>query len=433
MTLQTPQLSNWQPPNDFKEITSGLPGITVFAPRPADVRVEAETTYKCPNCGASTRFDVSAGGIACESCGYVAPSKAQKVGKAAGELEFTLETLKQAQQGWGTTHKELHCDSCGANLSIPEGALTITCPFCASNKVNVRVSPSDHLRPRFLIPFKIKPEDLRNRALEWLGKGWFHPKELSANAVIDRFAGIYLSFWTFTADIGSDWRAEVGYERQESYYDPASKTHRTRTVIDWRWRDGHAAINVTDLLIAGNQRVSHVILERLYPFNLNDLVVYAPDFLAGWQALAYDITLPDAWEQGKTIMREKAKKACYNQIDSHHVRNFSMTADFADEAWRYILLPVYLAAYKFEDKVFQVMVNGQTGTVAGQKPVAWWKIWLALAGLLAPGIVLGLIGLPLLLAGGAGIVPIGIGLILLTIGGIIAYKVYQQAVASEAS
>ena len=225
----------------------------------------------------------------------------------------------------------------------------------------------------------------------------------------------------------------MGYERQESYYDAASKTHRTRTVIDWRWRNGHTSINVTDLLIAGNQHISRLILERLYPFSLNDLVVYTPDFLAGWQALAYDVTLPDAWEQGKAVMREKAKKACYANIDSSHVRNFSMTADFSDETWRYILLPVYLAAYKFEDKVFQVMVNGQTGSVAGQKPVAWWKIWAAIAALLVPGIVLGLIGLPFLLAGGAGILPMGIGLFLLILGSIFAYQIYQQAVASEAS
>jgi hypothetical protein len=78
-------------------------------------------------------------------------------------------------------------------------------------------------------------------------------------------------------------------------------------------------------------------------------------------------------------------------------------------------------------------VNGQTATVAGQKPVAWWKIWIAIAGLLAPGLILGLIGLPLLLAAGTGIVPLALGGILLVIGGILAFMLYQQAVASEAS
>jgi hypothetical protein len=109
-----------------------------------------------------------------------------------------------------------------------------------------------------------------------------------------------------------------------------------------------------------------------------------------------------------------------------------MTVDFADESWRYILLPVYLAAYKFQDKTYQIMVNGQTGLVAGQKPVAWWKIWLAIAALLLPGLILGLIGLPLLLIGGAGILPIGAGIILFGIGSVLSIMLYNKARQSEA-
>ncbi len=79
------------------------------------------------------------------------------------------------------------------------------------------------------------------------------------------------------------------------------------------------------------------------------------------------------------------------------------------------------------------MINGQTGKVAGQKPVAWWKVWLVVAALLAPGMLLGLIGFPLLLAGGIGLVPIILGFILLAVGGIISFGIYQKAVASEES
>jgi undecaprenyl pyrophosphate phosphatase UppP len=91
-------------------------------------------------------------------------------------------------------------------------------------------------------------------------------------------------------------------------------------------------------------------------------------------------------------MREQSKRQCRDSIHSSHVRNFSMSADFDNEAWRFILLPVYLAAYRFDQRVFQVLVNGQSGKIAGQKPVAWWKIWLAIAALLLPALVLGLVG-----------------------------------------
>jgi hypothetical protein len=326
----------------------------------------------------------------------------------------------------------LHCDNCGAELSIPPGSLTSTCPFCASNKVNVRTAPAENLRPHFLVPFKIKSETIGLGVQTWLNKGWFHPSELSASSVVDRLSGIYLSFWTFDADIASDWKAQVGYERQERYYDSSSKEWKSRTVIDWRWEDGSVNTSISNLLVPASTRVSRVILERLNPFNLNDLVTYSPDFLAGWQAQTYDITLPAAWEKGKANMRDKAKDACYADIPTSHVRNFSMSADFSNETWRYILLPVYLASYAFQDKVYQLMANGQTGAIAGQKPVAWWKVWLAVAALMAPGLLLGLIGLILSVAG-VGMLLLVVAFVLLITGGVISIIIFKKAFDSEAA
>ena len=423
----------WGPPSGFQAVQSVVPGITVYAPIPQGEAVPQSKSFKCPQCGATTQYDVAAGGVACEYCGYKAPMQAKTVGRMAEEEEFTLDTWQKAALGWGVERQALHCDNCGAILTMAEGALTATCPFCASNRVTLRVAAQDAIRPRFLVPFKISIENVRASAQQWMGKGWFHPAELANAAILQRFTGIYLPFWTFDADIRSDWRAEVGYERQESYYDASDKSWKTRTVIDWRWENGRVTVSVDDLLIVGSSRLSRIILERLYPFNLNELADYTPDYLAGWQAQAYDITLPSAWEQGKDEMRERARKACYADIPTHHVRNFSMTADFADETWRYLLLPVYVAAYQFESKVYQVMVNGQTGSVAGQKPVAWWKIWLAIAAMLAPGVILGLIGLPALALSGVGVILLVLGFVLILLGGAGSIALYRQAIASEAA
>ncbi len=429
--MATNPSSIWQPPPDFMPLESALPGITVFAPRQKDEQADGPQSFKCPQCGATTGFDVAAGGVACQHCGYQSSPQAQAVGLQAEGMEFTLETLSKANQGWGLARKEMHCDSCGADMAIPEKALSATCPFCASNRVNVREAPVDQLRPRFLIPFKIQPEATRALSQKWLGQGWYHPDELGKSAVVDRFIGIYLPFWTFSAKIASGWNAQVGYEIQERYYDDHDKTWKTRTRIDWRWEKGRVQISVSDLLVCGSSHISEALLEQVSPFNLNELVSYAPDFLAGWQAQTYDLALPGAWERGKVRMREQAKDACYAAIKSSHVRNFNMTADFGGETWRYILLPVYVTAYKFENKTFQVMLNGQTGKISGQKPVAWGKIWLAVAAMLSPGLCLALLGLPLLLAGGIGIVPLILGLILFILGMFGAFFLYTKAVASE--
>ncbi|MFZ6031417.1 MAG: hypothetical protein ACOYYS_27210 [Chloroflexota bacterium] len=420
------------PPSTYEQIPSALEGITVWRPRSQAKAAVAPQTYTCPQCGAATKYDVAAGGVACEYCGHTAQAAAQTVGRKAQESEFTVETWQQAAQGWGVERRELHCESCGANLAVAEGSLTATCPFCASNKVNVRAAASEALRPHFVIPFKIQAAQLRTAVKAWLGRGWFHPGELAASAAVGHFTGMYVSYWTFDARVSAHWKAEVGHEVSERYYDHGDKEWKTRTKIEWRWENGQIEQTVDDLLISGSSRLSQALIKRVEPFNLHELAAYSPDFLAGWQAQAYDITLPQAWSQGKNIVRQQAKEACYQDTHSNHVRNFSMSADFADETWRYILLPIYVATYRFGTKTFQVMVNGQTGNIAGQKPVAWWKVWLAMGALLAPGGLLGLIGLPLLAAAGVGLFVLIASAILLAAGGMLAYNIYQQAVASEA-
>ena len=425
--------NQFTPPSEFEQVDSALQGITVFAPPKQTTQAESPKTYTCPQCGGHLAYDILTSGIACQHCGYQQKVEGTRVGRSADEFEFTLDTLSQAEQGWGELRSQLHCDNCGAELSYPQGAVATSCPYCASNKVNVQVAEEEKLRPRFLVPFKLSKEQLPTLVSTWLGQGWFHPPELSAGFMIRRFSAVYLPFWTFDANISADWEAEVGQQVSQRVYNASQKRWETRTHIVWHWREGQVDVSIDDLVISGvaPQRLIQTILSKTLPFDLSGLVAYQSDSLAGLQAQAYDVTLPEAWEQAKVEMRERAKQACHDDIPSTYVRNFSMSADFADESWRYILLPIYLAAYRYKDKVYQVMVNGQTGKVAGQKPVDWSKVWLAIGACLAPGALLGLVGLPLLLLGGIGISFIAFGAILFVVGLIIGFVIYNKASVSE--
>lgn len=79
-----------------------------------------------------------------------------------------------------------------------------------------------------------------------------------------------------------------------------------------------------------------------------------------------------------------------------------------------------------------VLVNGQTGQVGGPKPVAWWKIWLAIAGMLSPGLGCGVcIGLPLLIAGPVGLIILFFAVLGLIFGYAFSYNLYKEAVEAE--
>jgi hypothetical protein len=251
------------------------------------------------------------------------------------------------------------------------------------------------------------------------------PTVLKRAASIASFTGVYLPFWTFDSNTTAQWRAEVGHTRTEHYHEDGKLKTRTRTV--WRWESGRVELSIDDLLVAGTGRLSKRLLQQVKDFEMSALHPYEAKFLAGFQALAYDIPLETAWETGRAEMRDQTRQACLEQASSSQIRNFSMSLDFSDETWRYILLPVYLAGYTFEQKPYQVMVNGQTGSISGQRPVDWTKVWLAVAGVVAPGLLLVLAGLLTLAFAGAGVPIGGLGFVLLVIGSIIAIVILKQA------
>jgi hypothetical protein len=418
------------PPAGYVRAESKVDRIEVFMPAPVQTKEHKNVVdFTCPQCGARTAYSAVEGGLTCVHCGYYEAPKMEIVGKGATQFEFTVETIERAAQGWGQVRKEMICQHCGAHASLPVDSLTHSCVFCGSNKVIQHKAPQDLLRPRFLVPFSIDAKACVGIARQWLGNSWMTPRGLHSMADVDGFTGIYLPFWTFDSLMNANWKAEVGHTKTERYYQDGE--WKTRTVIEWRWENGHVRMPIDDLLVQGTERLSAILLDQIKTYDLRQLAPYEPKYLAGFQAHSYDVSLEKAWEIGRQQMRDHARQGCINQASTSRVRNFSMSLDFSEESWRYILLPLYMANYRYGSQSYQVMVNGQTGAIAGQRPVDWTRIWFVVAALLAPGLLIGLVGLVTLIVGGVGLAIGGFGFVLLVIGLVIAGIIINQAMKMD--
>lgn len=385
--------------------------------------------FKCPQCGATTAFSASSGGLTCTHCGYFEAPEGPLVGRDAHEFEFTTVALERAAQGWGVNRSDLVCENCGAQTSIPADKMTQTCPFCGSNKVIHRQAAQDILRPRFLIPIKITPDQCGQIVSTWMKKSWMVPTQLKDQVNTSALTGIYLPFWTFDALTRADWKAEVGHTEIERFYEDGE--WKTRSVTNWRWESGHVELAIDDLIVRGTDRVSARLLDEISNFDLSELAKYDPKYLAGLGAKSYDIPLEKAWEMARSQMRERTRQVCNQKTSTSQVRNFSMKLDFANEQWRNILLPVYLASYIYQKQSFQVAINGQNGLISGQRPADWNKVWLVIGVLLAPGLLIGLAGLLTIPLAGAGLGMSAFGFVLLVIGMILSVVIYQKAEALD--
>lgn len=412
------------PPPGYVPAPSLVPGIEVFIPEAKQADRPDLIDFKCPQCGATIAYSVETGKLACAHCGYTEAPDGQRVGRSAQEFEFTVETIQRSQKGWGENRREMACQRCGGVVSVSADALAFSCPFCGSNKVLFREPLEDVLRPRFLIPFQVDPAACQAITKKFLGSSWMLPAELR-NFTPEKFFPLYIPYWTFDATANATWKAMVGYEKVEHYINAKGEREERRT-IEWRPESGKVNRAFNDLLVPGTQRLNLSALGKVDTYRLQDLVVYEPRYLAGMNALAYDLPLEKAWETGRTIMRERTRQTCLDHIKSSHIRSFSMNLDFSDEQWRYILTPLYTSVYLYNNHPYQVLINGQSGKIAGQRPVSWQKIWLVIAGLLSPGAILGLASV---LASGSegGRIAGGLGLFLLVVAVVIAFFIIHQA------
>ena len=414
------------PPKNFIPVKSEMPGFTVYAPDP-NVKQAAIEEFKCPQCGAMTAYSIGQAAISCQHCGFVEEIDAQVVGKEAARNDFSLDNLALAAHGWGEERKELKCLSCGAEIAIPAESLVASCAFCGSNKVVLGVASQVQLQPKYLIPFKVDAPASQKIARDWMGKSWMIPKKLKDYASLQPFTPIYIPYWSFHAKTNANWRAEVGHTVSERYYNSATKSWETRTKTVWRWESGNVKLNIDNLLVPGTERISLYHLEKVASFDLNGLTSYAPGFLAGMQAKGYDRALEPAWELARGKMRESTKSACYSDASSSQIRNFSMRMDFEDENWRYLLMPVYLAAYQYDLKTYQAVINGQNGAISGQRPVDWKKVNLVIGLSFLPAIIAAIIALISYLVNGAAGSAGAFVWLLLLVAVISAFVIYGQA------
>lgn len=375
-------MSNF-PPKRYVLTESAIEGIQVFLPK---ILVAKETPedygeiveFSCPQCNATTAYCAENGGLTCTYCHYFEPPPHQTVGKDAEEFELNDEIIERLAHGWGVERKELTCNRCGAQTTLAPDMLTHSCPFCGSNHVIQQKAAQDILRPRFLIPFSVTQEEcLRNTAV-WLENSWMLPPDLKKMARVADFTAIFIPFWTIDMLANATWRFEI------------MEKDSTNDESKWVWHTGEYSIRFDDLLYSGTDKISSTLIRKLRSFNLNKLVPYNASYLAGTQAQAYDIPLNTTWLKAQQKMRKAMDEAARRKTGLVP-RNFSMSIKFEEEKWRYILVPIYLTTYRYNNRVWQIIVQGDNGKVVGQRPVDWKFVGFVLFGIFIPTICFSII------------------------------------------
>ena len=329
-----------------------------------------ETDRKCPDCGGVMDFDPNTGGLACPYCGHIEEIKVEEDNLRADELDFELAE-ETGNCFWGIETKTVICKSCGGETVYDSLQIAGECPYCGSNQV-MEENDKNTLAPGGVCVFMVNQEIAGNNFKSWIGKKLFCPSEAKKKAKPKEFKGVYLPYWTFDTDTTSDFTAKYGKEVG------VGKAKR----ILWHNTGGKYSEFINDQLVMGSKNYDRSILKSIEPFDTENNKAYKPEYIAGFITERYSTGLKDAWEIGKDDIKAKLVDHIKGKIekDKHadYVKEVALYTMYSNVTYKYLLLPIWISSFKYNGKVYQFMVNGQTGKVGGKTPISPLRVAIAI-------------------------------------------------------
>lgn len=359
--------------------------------------------FPCEKCGAKIEFDPVSRALKCPYCGHattiVEPADDAEAEVVERDFEEYLTKLESGSGAAIAGHgSQVRCSGCGAMVLLEDKVATEECPFCGTHLENQPESAASMIPPESLAPFKHDFRAARNSFDTWIASLWFAPTELKQAAHLGQLSGVYVPYWTYDAMTNTRYRGERGddYQDTETYTErdaQGNSVTKTRTVTRTRWSSASGRVEhfFDDVLVCGTKSVPEHLVSYLAPWDLEKLETFNADFLSGFKTERYGVGLQDGFGEAKQIMEPEIVHLIHRDIGGDHQRISSKQTQYLGITFKHLLLPVWVANYRYREKLFQILVNGRTGKIAGERPWSVWKIARLILMILLAAILIGVV------------------------------------------
>jgi len=369
------------------------PPPDAVSPESSDVGEAGETrVFPCEQCGADLKFSIGVQSLRCPYCGFVKPfAHDPDATIEEQDLRATLARLADKRSGTSAQSdgiKEIQCGSCAGTVQF-KGTLTSTeCVYCGTPiQLSAARTAADRVAVDGVLAFMVDRPTARTNLRAWVKSRWFAPTEFVRRGVEGRFNGVYLPYWTFDSMTTNAYTGERG----QHYWVTVGSGKSRRRVRRTRWypASGRFQRFFDDVLVVAGRGLPLKRLEALEPWPLSHCVPFTPEALAGFVARTYDVPPDEGFVDARAKMAVAIENEVRARIGGDAQRIHSLKSRFDALTFKHLLMPVWMLAYRFGEKTYQVVVNAGTGEVQGDRPYSWIKIALAAT---AAIIVAGVIG-----------------------------------------
>ena len=304
-------------------------------------------------------FDPGWDRLLCQSCGYkeVIPELVSKI--PVPECDFN-SALTYASHDWDMETAVFHCSQCNGEIISNKLLLSGSCPFCGSVSLIPAEPEKDLLAPNGIIPFKIREIRAVNIYKDWIKEKFAAPDKLPQLASLNKFTGIYVPFFTFDTLTRNQYTGNVEY---------ISRNSEGTLQSCYQQRAGAFEKFIDDFPVVASKLIaSDRMLVSVMKYHTSEAKPYAPDALSGFPAEHHSVGLAEAWgramhDMERYIKNDAALKEGADAGDKLHI-----STQYFNVTYKYLLVPVWISSFTYENRLYSIVINGQTGEIAGQWP-----------------------------------------------------------------
>ena len=338
-----------------------------------EVVVDAEIK-RCPNCGASPKYDITSGNLVCGHCNFT-----QEIESNDGVQRRQLtDELRRSKPAW-TEGRVFRCDGCGAKEVQTGKEITQLCAFCG-NKSIISVNELCGVKPDSVIPFKIDIDNAREIFKRWMRGKWLAPRSFKTYDIREHMKALYCPSWSFTTNTQSMYNGTLARRQTVHRRNPNGQMVASSRLVNFNAR-GTININYVDHLVQSSDRISPATFNQLKPFDLRELRVYRTEFLQGIVTEHYTRELSQCFDEFSNFIRTDLRRRIMQKHMADSVGRLDINTNYLTKEFNYILLPLYIANYKFREKQYNFFINGISGKLVGKYPKSGLKVFLLCAGI----------------------------------------------------
>lgn len=320
--------------------------------------------YKCKNCGSELNFDADAGCLKCLHCA----NQIEIFTDIPLACEENISLFKNIAENFEAKTPHVHnlnCTKCGSTIELSENIAFVECYNCKANLVNLNAYKFQEIQPTGIVPFQISKAKAIQIFQNWIVEGIWYDADLKKVSIINNLSAHYVPFWSFNAQTDSVWTGYSGKYVKKKL--DKSELHNMDVV--WKLKIGTYSHNFKNLLICAS---THFLgkINHLGPYNLDNLKPFNFDYIVGWDSSAFDRDMNESFEEFKKNMNQYIQTKCEAKLKDDTFKDLAIQTFYSNETFYLILVPIWECNYFYKGKLYNFVINGQSGEIQGTKPIS---------------------------------------------------------------